>query len=66
MTTMRVTREQILEASKGMLQKQFYVVFSTPTSGIGPVMEKSRETPGTPAQHRARRYPCCSRPPLDE
>jgi uncharacterized protein len=39
MTTMRVTREQILEASKGMLQKQVYVVFSTPTSGIGPVME---------------------------
>lgn len=39
MQSNRVTREQVLEASKGMLQKQFYVVFSTPTDGIGPVME---------------------------
>jgi uncharacterized protein len=39
MAMIRVTCEQILEASKGMLQKQFYVVFSTPTHGIGPVME---------------------------
>jgi uncharacterized protein len=39
MQSNRVTREQVLEASKGMLQKQFYVVFSTPTNGIGPVME---------------------------
>ena len=30
MATIRVTRKQILEASKGMLQKQFYVVFSNP------------------------------------
>lgn len=36
---MNVTRQQVLEASKGMLQKQFYVVFSTPTNGVGPVME---------------------------
>lgn len=35
----RVTREQVLEASKGMLQKQFYAVFSTPADGIGAVME---------------------------
>jgi uncharacterized protein YciI len=34
-----VTRQQVLEASKGMLQKQYYVVFSTPTNGLGPVME---------------------------
>jgi uncharacterized protein len=39
MEKMRVTREQILEAAKGMLRKQFYVVFSQPTSGVGPVME---------------------------
>lgn len=39
MQTNRVTREQVLEASKGMLQKQFYVVFSTPTDGLGPVMQ---------------------------
>ena len=38
MTEMRVTVEQVLQASRGMLQKQFYVVFSTPTHGIGPVM----------------------------
>jgi uncharacterized protein YciI len=36
---MYVTRDQVMDASKGMLQKQFYVVFSTPTNGIGPVME---------------------------
>jgi uncharacterized protein YciI len=34
-----VTREQVLEASKGMLQKQFYMVHSTPTKGMGPVMQ---------------------------
>ncbi len=36
---MPVSKEDILEAGKGMLQKQYYVVFSTPTNGIGPVME---------------------------
>jgi uncharacterized protein YciI len=36
---MRVTKEQVLEASEGMLQKQVYVIFSTPTNGIGPVMK---------------------------
>jgi uncharacterized protein len=36
--TKSVTREQVLEASRGMLQKQFYMVHSTPTAGIGPVM----------------------------
>lgn len=36
---MPVTKDDVMQASKGMLQKQFYVVFSTPTSGIGPVME---------------------------
>ena len=39
MTQPRVTKDQVLEASKGMLQKQVYVVFSTPTNGIEPVME---------------------------
>ncbi|MEE9240414.1 MAG: hypothetical protein V3U53_04415, partial [bacterium] len=34
-----VTREDLLEASKEMLQKQMYVYFTTPTSGMGPVME---------------------------
>lgn len=28
----------ILEASRGMLQKQLYVVFTSPTAGMGPVM----------------------------
>lgn len=39
MTQQRVTREQVLEASSGMLQKQVYAVFSTPTNGLGPVLE---------------------------
>lgn len=37
--TIKVTREQVLEASRGMLQKQFYMVHSTPTAGMGPVMQ---------------------------
>jgi uncharacterized protein YciI len=36
---MPVTKDDVMQASKGMLQKQFYVVFSAPTNGIGPVME---------------------------
>ena len=30
--------EEILNASRGMLQKQLYVVFTTPANGLGPVM----------------------------
>jgi uncharacterized protein YciI len=29
----------ILEASRGMLQKQLYAIFTSPTEGMGPVME---------------------------
>ena len=36
---MPVTKDDIMQASKGMLQKQFYVVHTTPTNGLGPVME---------------------------
>ncbi|QXQ17102.1 YciI family protein [Pseudomonas tolaasii] len=43
MTSKRVTRTQVLEASKGMLQKQFYAVFSTPANGIEAVMENLHE-----------------------
>ena len=35
----QITKHDILEASTGMLQKQLYVVFTTPTNGMGPVME---------------------------
>lgn len=35
----QVTRDDIMQASKGMLQKQLFVVFTTPTNGLGPVME---------------------------
>ncbi|MEX3936138.1 YciI family protein [Paraburkholderia phymatum] len=38
MEVQRVTREQAFEASNGMLRKQFYVIFSKPTAGIGPVL----------------------------
>ena len=33
----------VLEASKGMLQKQLYAVFTTPANGMGPVMENLEE-----------------------
>ena len=39
----RITRKDVLEASKGMLQKQLYVVFTTPANGMGPVMENIEE-----------------------
>lgn len=38
-----ITKDDILEASKGMLQKQLFVVFTTPTNGMGPVMENIEE-----------------------
>ena len=38
MEVQRVTREQTFEASNGMLRKQFYVIFSKPTAGIGPIL----------------------------
>jgi uncharacterized protein YciI len=34
-----ITKDDIFEASKGMLLKQLYAVFTTPTNGLGPVME---------------------------
>ncbi len=39
MSEPKITREDILNASKGMLQKQMYVVFTKPANGMGPVME---------------------------
>ena len=38
-----ITKDDILQASKGMLQKQLYVVFTSPTNGMGPVMENIEE-----------------------
>ena len=38
-----ITKDDILKASAGMLQKQLYVVFTTPTNGMGPVMENIEE-----------------------
>lgn len=38
MTEPVIRAADILEASKGMLQKQLYVVFTKPVNGLGPVM----------------------------
>jgi uncharacterized protein YciI len=43
MSGSNITKDDILQASKGMLQKQLYVVFTTPTDGMGPVMENIEE-----------------------
>ena len=43
MTGPKITKDDILEASKGMLQMQMFVVFTTPTNGMGPVMENIEE-----------------------
>lgn len=34
-----VTKEDIMKACEGMLQKQLYMVHTFPTKGLGPVME---------------------------
>jgi uncharacterized protein YciI len=39
MTSPTVTKADILQACKDMLCKELYVVFTTPTNGMGPVME---------------------------
>ena len=39
MSEPQVKAKDVLEASKGMLQKQLYVVFTKPTNGLGPVLE---------------------------
>ena len=35
----QITRTQILNATKNMLQLQLYVIHTTPTGGMGPVMD---------------------------
>src|SRR5438552_18447339 len=35
----KVMRSNILEACKDMLRWQVYVIYTTPTNGLGPVME---------------------------
>ncbi len=39
MSEPKVTKQDVLNASQGMLQKQMYVYFTTPTKGLGPVLE---------------------------
>ena len=39
LTSISVTKSDILQACKEMLCKELYVVFTTPTKGLGPVME---------------------------
>lgn len=38
-----IKAEDVLEASRGMLQKQLYVVLTTPAAGMGPVMANLEE-----------------------
>ena len=38
-----ITKDDIIAASAGMLHKQLYVVSTTPTNGMGPVMENIEE-----------------------
>jgi uncharacterized protein YciI len=39
----KISVSNILHASKGMAQKQLYVVFTTPANGLGPVMQHVKE-----------------------
>ena len=43
MTGPKVTKQDILNASSKMLNKDLYVVFTKPTNGLGPVMENIEE-----------------------
>lgn len=40
---MKISVSNILEASRGMAQKQLYVVFTTPASGLEAVMQNVKE-----------------------
>ncbi len=39
MSEPKISKHDVLKASEGMLQKQLYVVFTTPENGMGPVMQ---------------------------
>jgi len=39
LSSISVTKADILQACKDMLRKELYVVFTTPTNGLGPVMQ---------------------------
>ncbi len=39
MSEPKVTAQEVLDRCEGMLRKQMYVVFTTPTNGLGPVLE---------------------------
>lgn len=43
MSEPQVKAKDVTEASKGMLQKQLYVVFTKPTHGLAPVLENLKE-----------------------
>jgi uncharacterized protein YciI len=43
MTDPKITKDDILKATEGMLQKQFYVVSTRPADGMGPVMAALEE-----------------------
>ncbi len=43
MPEMKLPASKILEASKGMAQKQLYVVFTTPANGLEPIMQHVKE-----------------------
>ena len=43
MSEPKVTKQDILNASSQMLNKDLYVVFTKPTNGLGPVMENIKE-----------------------
>jgi len=43
MTMTSIPAKDIVDACEGMLRKQLYVVFTTPTNGLGPVMEVIKE-----------------------
>ena len=43
MSEPRVTAQDVMKACDGMLQKQLYVVTTTPANGMGPVMENLEE-----------------------
>ena len=39
MSEPKITKQDVLEKTTHMLQKQLYVIHTTPTNGLGPVME---------------------------
>ena len=55
----------VMNASKAMLQKQLYAIFTTPVDGLGPVFANIEKPPRIPDRSREGRDHVCRRSDVD-